>query len=63
MSTEPQYRAGFGPFTPGFKIIPYGDAKALAEAITPNTVGFIVEPIQGEAGRTHSSDRYAARSV
>jgi len=50
MSTEPQYRAGFGPFTPGFKVIAYGDAKALAEAITPNTVGFIVEPIQGEAG-------------
>ncbi len=50
MSTEPQYRAGFGPFTPGFKIIPYGDAQALAEAITPNTVGFLVEPIQGEAG-------------
>ena len=50
MSTEPQYRAGFGPFTPGFKVIPYGDAQALAEAITPNTVGFIVEPIQGEAG-------------
>jgi ornithine--oxo-acid transaminase len=50
MSTEPQYRAGFGPFTPGFKIISYGDAKALMEAITPNTVGFIVEPIQGEAG-------------
>ena len=50
MSTEPQYQAGFGPFTPGFKTIPYGDAKALAEAITPNTVGFIIEPIQGEAG-------------
>ena len=50
MSSEPQYRAGFGPFTPGFKIIPYGDAAALAETITPNTVGFLVEPIQGEAG-------------
>src|SRR5512143_3422402 len=50
MSTEPQYREGFGPFTPGFKTIPYGDAAALAAAITPNTVGFIVEPIQGEAG-------------
>ena len=50
MSTEPQYRFGFGPFTPGFKTIPYGDAQALTDAITPNTVGFIVEPIQGEAG-------------
>ena len=50
MSTEPQYRAGFGPFPAGFKIVPYGDAAALAAAITPNTVGFIVEPIQGEAG-------------
>lgn len=49
-STEPQYRFGFGPFTPGFKIIPYGDADALEKAITPNTVGFLVEPIQGEGG-------------
>jgi len=49
-STEDQYRDGFGPFTPGFRIIPYGDAKALAEAITPNTAAFLVEPIQGEAG-------------
>jgi ornithine--oxo-acid transaminase len=50
MSTEPQYRDGFGPFPAGFKIVPYGDAAALAQAITPNTVGFLVEPIQGEAG-------------
>ncbi|MFH1240884.1 MAG: ornithine--oxo-acid transaminase [Pseudomonadota bacterium] len=49
-STEQQYRQGFGPFTPGFKIIPFGDSKALQEAITPNTVAFMVEPIQGEAG-------------
>lgn len=49
-STEPQYRFGFGPFTPGFKVIPYGDAEALEKAITPNTVGFLVEPIQGEGG-------------
>ncbi len=49
-STEEQYRDGFGPFTPGFKVIPYGDAAALAAAITPHTVGFLVEPIQGEAG-------------
>jgi ornithine--oxo-acid transaminase len=49
-STEAQYRDGYAPFTPGFKIIPFGDAQALEEAITPNTVAFLVEPIQGEAG-------------
>jgi ornithine--oxo-acid transaminase len=49
-STEEHYREGFGPFTPGFKIVPFGDAEALESAITPNTVGFLVEPIQGEAG-------------
>jgi ornithine--oxo-acid transaminase len=49
-STEEQYRSGFGPFTPGFKIIPFGDAEALERAINPNTVAFLVEPIQGEAG-------------
>ncbi len=49
-STEPQYRDGFGPFTPGFRIIPYGDAQALEEAITEDTVAFLVEPIQGEGG-------------
>jgi ornithine--oxo-acid transaminase len=49
-STEPQYRDGYAPYTPGFKIIPYGDAQALEEAITPQTVAFLVEPIQGEAG-------------
>jgi ornithine--oxo-acid transaminase len=49
-STEAQYRDGYAPFTPGFKIIPFGDAQALEDAITPNTVAFLVEPIQGEAG-------------
>jgi len=49
-SSEEQYRSGFGPFTPGFKIIPYGDAAALEAAITPYTVAFLVEPIQGEGG-------------
>jgi len=49
-STDEQYRDGFGPFTPGFKVIPFGDSKALREAITPNTCAFLVEPIQGEAG-------------
>lgn len=49
-STDPETRAHFGPFAPGFKIIPFGDAAALKDAITPNTVAFLVEPIQGEAG-------------
>jgi ornithine--oxo-acid transaminase len=49
-STDPQSRGGFGPFAPGFKVVPYGDADALEQAITPNTVAFLVEPIQGEAG-------------
>ncbi len=49
-STDEQYRKDFGPFLPGFKIIPFGDAEALRAAITPNTCAFLVEPIQGEAG-------------
>ena len=49
-STDAQYRDGFGPFTPGFKIVPYGDTRAVIDAITPNTCAFLVEPIQGEAG-------------
>ncbi len=48
--TEDQYKDGFGPFTPGFKIIPFGDSKALEAAITKNTCAFMVEPVQGEAG-------------
>ncbi|MCW1992770.1 ornithine--oxo-acid transaminase [Bradyrhizobium diazoefficiens] len=49
-STDPETRGHFGPFAPGFRIIPFGDAAALEQAITPNTVAFLVEPIQGEAG-------------
>lgn len=49
-STEEQYRDGFGPFTPGFVIIPYNDVESLKKAINKNTVAFLVEPIQGEAG-------------
>jgi ornithine--oxo-acid transaminase len=49
-STEPQYKDGFGPFTPGFKTVEYGNIEALKAAITPNTVAFLLEPIQGEAG-------------
>ncbi|KZE27992.1 ornithine--oxo-acid transaminase [Chelatococcus daeguensis] len=49
-STDPDARGGFGPFAPGFRVVPFGDAAAFEAAITPNTVGFLVEPIQGEAG-------------
>ena len=49
-STTAQYRSGFGPFAPGFRVVPFGDADALEAAITPNTCAFLVEPIQGEAG-------------
>ncbi len=58
MSSEAQYRAGFGPLTPGFKIIPYGDAAALEAAITPRTVAFLVEPVQGEGGVVIPPDGY-----
>ncbi|MEB3237755.1 MAG: ornithine--oxo-acid transaminase [Candidatus Sericytochromatia bacterium] len=57
-STEPQYRGGFGPFTPGFRIVPYGDIEALEAAISPRTCGFLVEPIQGEAGIIVPPDGY-----
>jgi len=57
-STEPQYKDGYGPFTPGFKIIPYGDSSSLQKAITKNTVAFIVEPIQGEGGVIVPPDGY-----
>lgn len=49
-SSSELYKDGFGPFTPGFKLVPYGDLKALKEAITPNTAALLIEPIQGEAG-------------
>ncbi len=49
-STDPNARDNFGPFAPGFTVIPYGDARAFEQAITKNTVAFLVEPIQGEAG-------------
>jgi ornithine--oxo-acid transaminase len=57
-SSEEQYRNGFGPLTPGFRIIPFGDARALREAITPNTCAFLCEPIQGEAGIVIPPDGY-----
>jgi ornithine--oxo-acid transaminase len=49
-SSIAQYRDGFGPFPPGFKLVPYGDVAALEAAITPNTAAFLIEPIQGEGG-------------
>lgn len=57
-STDPAARNHFGPFAPGFKVVPFGDAEAFEAAITPNTVGFLVEPIQGEAGVIIPPDGY-----
>jgi ornithine--oxo-acid transaminase len=57
-STDPASRDGFGPFAPGFRIVPFGDAEALRRAITPNTVAMLIEPIQGEAGVIIPPDGY-----
>ncbi len=61
-STDPQSRGGFGPFTPGYEIVPVGDIDALAAAIDEHTVGFLVEPIQGEAGIIVPPDDYLANA-
>jgi len=59
-STEPEYRDGFGPFTGGFKAVPFGDLDAVARAITPDTAAVLIEPIQGEAGIIVPPEGYLA---
>lgn len=61
-STEEQYKDGFGPFTPGFKTVKYGDYEDLEKAITPETVAFLVEPIQGEGGVIVPPDGYLKKA-
>ncbi len=61
-SSEAQYKDGFGPFTPGFVEIPYGDAEALEAAINENTVGFLVEPLQGEGGVVVPAEGFLAQA-
>jgi len=63
LSTEPQYRDGFGPYPPGLSTVPYGDSDALAKAITPRTAAFLVEPVQGEAGIVLPPPGYLARCL
>ncbi len=62
-STEGSYNADFGPFTPGFKVIPYGDVGALEAAITPNTAAFLVEPLQGEGGVIVPPEGYLSKAA
>lgn len=61
-SSQPEYRRGFGPFLPGFVLVPYGDIAALQRAVTPNTAAILIEPIQGEAGVIVPPDGYLRRA-
>lgn len=63
LSSEEEYRRGFGPMLPGIKLIPYGDVEALKSAITPETAGFIFEPIQGEAGINIPEDGFLKEAL
>lgn len=63
LSSEPQYRDAFGPYAPGFRRVPFGDAAALERAITPETAAFLVEPIQGEAGIVVPPEGYLAEAA
>ena len=62
LSSDPEYKRGFGPMLPGIKLVPYGDADALEQAITKNTAAFIVEPIQGEAGIIIPTEGYLKKA-
>ena len=62
-SSEDQYKEGFGPFTPGFVMVPYGDVEAFEAAITENTVGFLMEPLQGEGGVVVPAEGYLSRTA
>ncbi|WP_138755607.1 ornithine--oxo-acid transaminase [Paenibacillus sinopodophylli] len=61
-SSSEEYKKDFGPFTPGFKLVPYGDLASLEQAITPNTAAFLVEPIQGEAGIILPPEGYLSKA-
>nr|WP_306982227.1 ornithine--oxo-acid transaminase [Alkalicoccobacillus murimartini] len=63
LSSNAEYKRGFGPMLPGIKIVPYGDIEALREVVTENTAAFLIEPIQGEAGVVLPPDGYLAEAA